>query len=120
MSLVQVYSSGVSKVMTEHNGEKHSDEIKWDTDYDGNKANVLLNINKDGKKMHRTLQLSNDDIMQMLSIPSVKTPLETRLLQDFLPQTSFLKRSIQRRSKKNMKKRRNTHKKRSIKTLKRK
>lgn len=119
-SKVQVFSRGMSKVMTQHNGEQHSDEINWDTDYDGEKALVSLNINKDGKKMHQNLQLSNADIMKMFTMPSVNKPLENRLLQDFFPSTSLLRSQKQSRSKKNMKKRRSTRKKRSTKTMKRK
>lgn len=117
---VQVFSRGMSKVMTQHNGEQHSDEINWDTDYDGKKAIVSLNINKDGQETHRDLQLTNDDIMKMFSMPSVNKPLESRLLQDFLKPASLLRSSQKHKSKKSMKKRRNTRNRRSTKTMKRK
>lgn len=81
---IQVYSSGVSKVMTEHNGQRHSKELDWEQEYDGKKADIHLNVNQDGHQIHRDFTVRNPDLDRLLSTPAVTKRLETRLLEDFL------------------------------------
>jgi 6-pyruvoyl-tetrahydropterin synthase len=59
-------------------------EIKWDANYDGKNAHVLLNINKDGKKQKIDMNLDNSDLAKLLNIPTVNEPLDERLMLDFV------------------------------------
>lgn len=85
---LQVFSSGISKVMTEHDGHRHIKEMDWQQDYDGNKANIHLSLNQDGQEIHRDYTVRNPDIDRLLSTPAVTKRLETRLLEDFLSGTN--------------------------------
>jgi len=56
--------------------------IQWDADYDGEIANISLNIDENGKKSHF-------EVSELLNIPSVKTTIDKRLYNDFLKPFSY-------------------------------
>jgi hypothetical protein len=58
-------------------------KINWDVDYDGNKANIEMDINSNGKSEHVDYELTNDDLAGLLNVPSFQMPLEERLINDF-------------------------------------
>lgn len=66
-----------------NNNEIMKNEISWDADYDGKLANISVNIDDNGNKKHIDLELTNDDLLKILSIPSENKPLDKRLLHDF-------------------------------------
>lgn len=57
--------------------------ISWDANYDGNLANLSVNIDDNGNKKHLDIELTNDELLKLLSIPSENKPLDKRLLLDF-------------------------------------
>lgn len=63
---------------------KKANEIKWNAKYDGNLANIKVDVNTNGKKDKYRVQLNNEDLANILSIPAVNQPLEQRLQNDFL------------------------------------
>ena len=67
-----------------HNN-KHNDisRINWDAEYDGDIANVSLNLNTNGRNERFDIQLNNDDLADILNIPTVNTPIHKRLKYDF-------------------------------------
>lgn len=78
-----IQNQGFTKTVLYDNSKERMSEIKWDANYDGNNAHVLLNINKDGKKQKIDMNLDNDDLAKMLNISTVNKPLEQRLEDDF-------------------------------------
>lgn len=80
-----IQNQGFTKTVLYNNNKEKMSEIKWDANYDGKNAHVLLNINKDGKKQKIDMNLDNSDLAQLLNIPSVSKPLEERLMLDFKP-----------------------------------
>ena len=67
--------------------DSNVDELKWNADYDGDVANIKLNITeheniKTDKGFH--FKLTNNDLANMLSIPSVNIPIHKRLENDFM------------------------------------
>jgi len=67
--------------------DSNVDELKWNADYDGDVANIKLNITehetiKTDKGFH--FKLTNNDLANMLSIPSVNIPIDKRLENDFM------------------------------------
>ena len=58
-------------------------EIQWDADYDGKIANLSLDVNSNGKHGHYDIQLNNEDLANILNIPSIDLPLDKRLARDF-------------------------------------
>ena len=65
------------------NNQKLLNKINWDVDYDGQKANISFTSGTDCNKNHFDIQLDNEDLANMLNIPSVSTPIDKRLKIDF-------------------------------------
>jgi len=64
--------------------KKKASEIKWNAKYNGDLANIKVDINNNGKKDKYRVQLNNEDLANLLSIPAVNQSLEQRLKNDFL------------------------------------
>lgn len=69
----------------ECNPKQNSDynQIDWDIDYDGQRANIDMNITNNHDTKHLDYQLTNDDLADILNMPSFSMPLEERLRKDF-------------------------------------
>lgn len=78
-----IKKQGVTQTMVHHNNNNHFNQIKWDADYDGNTANISVNSNIDGKRDRFHITLDNDDLADILNIPSVNMPIDKRLELDF-------------------------------------
>lgn len=78
-----VKSQGMSQTIIQKPGVNNVNQINWDADYNGQMANLNLDVNTNGKKDNFTLQLSKGDLENLLNIPSVEKPLEERLEDDF-------------------------------------
>ena len=81
--MIQIKSKGYIK---QNDNDNHVEGVKWDADYDGNEANIQLDVNHIGHIQRRTIQLPNKQLStlaQLLSVPSVNKPLEKRILDDY-------------------------------------
>lgn len=78
-----IKNRGMSKTIIHNNNHNDISELNWDADYDGKVANVSLDLLNNGEKGHFNITLTNDDLANLLTIPSVNKPLEQRLSQDF-------------------------------------
>lgn len=58
-------------------------EMEWDADYDGNEANLSLDLYENGKEGHYNIKLDNDDLASLLNIPTIEGSLDKRLKRDF-------------------------------------
>jgi len=65
------------------NGNDDYNKVDWNIDYDGNRANIEMDINSNGRTKHINYELTNDDLEDMLNVPAFKMPIEDRLLSDF-------------------------------------
>ena len=83
---------GITKTIIHKNNQNKVNEVNWDADYDGKKANISLDLNTDGNEKHYDVQLTNDDLAKILNLNSVNKSLDERLLQDFQPQKNKLKK----------------------------
>ena len=80
--MIQIKSKGFIK----QNNNNHVEGMKWSADYDGNEANIQLDVNKNGHVQRRNIQLHNKELgtlAQLLSVPSVNKPLEKRIFDDY-------------------------------------
>lgn len=78
-----IKNQGISKTIIHHNNENHVNLVNWDADYDGDVANISLDSNTNGKHNHYDISLDNEDLANMLSMPSVNMPIDKRLKMDF-------------------------------------
>jgi hypothetical protein len=79
-----IQNYGFTKTYIKTNGKKAENELQWIGDYDGEKANIQLDINDNGEKGLINLELDNNDIMSLLSVNSIARPIDERLTDDFL------------------------------------
>ena len=79
-----IQNYGFTKTYIKDNNNNLQNEVKWIGDYDGDKANIQLDINDNGNQQLVSIQLDNNDIMNLLGIQPVKMSLENRLTNDFL------------------------------------
>lgn len=80
-----IKNKGITQTFFQDNHHhKKSSQIKWDADYNGKHANINVDVQNNGKKNKYRMQLNNNDLAKLLSIPSVNQPLEQRLHSDFL------------------------------------
>ena len=78
-----IKNRGSTKTIIHDNNKNHVNVIKWDADYDGNEANISLDLNNNNKSEHYNIKLDNDDLANILNVNSVKTPIDKRLKSDF-------------------------------------
>lgn len=77
-----IKNQGNAKTVTYKNKKKDVKQVNWNAEYDGNVANLAVNLLVNNKFRHYEATLDNKDLEEMLSIPTVHLPLEKRL-QDF-------------------------------------
>ena len=82
MSYIQNY--GFTKTLIRDNNRNINNEIEWQGNYDGNIANINININDNGKNEIIDMRLNNNDLMELLGVQPVEIPMEQRLINDFL------------------------------------
>jgi hypothetical protein len=97
-----IQNYGITKTFIQENNKKKESEIKWNGNYDGNMANIQLNINDNGNKGLINMKLNNEDIINLFTVQSVDKPLFKRLTDDFLMDMNMNK-SIVKKSKKHRK-----------------
>jgi hypothetical protein len=80
-----IKNQGLSQTVIYNNKKKQNEfnEVNWDANYDGNRANINVTSNSNGHKKRYNVSLDNDDLANMLSLPSVDMPIDRRLSMDF-------------------------------------
>jgi hypothetical protein len=78
-----IKNRGSTKTIMHDNNKNNINEIEWDADYDGNEANISLDLVNNGKTQHYNVKLDNDDLANILNINSVQKPIHNRLKNDF-------------------------------------
>ena len=82
-----VENYGFTKTIIKNNGRKIKNELKWISDYDGKIANIEVDVNDNGKKEFVSMQLDNNELMNLLGIQPIEISLDRRLTNDFLDRT---------------------------------
>lgn len=78
-----IKNRGSTKTIIHDNNKNNVNEINWDADYDGNVANISLDLTNNGKSGHYDIKLNNNDLAKMLNIDSINLPIDKRLKKDF-------------------------------------
>jgi hypothetical protein len=79
-----IKTMGSAKAYIQRGMQRDAKEVNWDVDYNGDNADIDLDIGNNGEMTHYRAVLSNEDLANLLNIPSVNEPLENRLQNDFL------------------------------------
>lgn len=92
-----IKNRGTTKTIIHRNNHNHVNKTNWDADYDGEIANVSINTENNGNHKQFNFTLDNEDLANILNIPSVNTPIHKRLEMDFghdlcyQPEDNFIK-----------------------------
>ena len=79
-----IKTMGHAKVYIQNGMQRDANEVNWNVDYDGDDADIDVNIGHNGEQTRYKAVLSNEDLANLLNMPSVNMPLENRLQNDFL------------------------------------
>jgi hypothetical protein len=79
-----IKTMGSAKAYVQRGMHRHANGVSWDVDYNGDNADIDLDIDYNGETTNYKAVLSNEDLANLLNIPSVNEPLENRLQNDFL------------------------------------
>jgi hypothetical protein len=66
-----------------NNNNNQFNEIDWDAGYDGDVANVILSSNNNGNQKIYNVKLDNEDLANLLNVPSITGPIHKRIQMDF-------------------------------------
>jgi hypothetical protein len=92
-----IKSKGTTKTLLYDNNYDNINEINeinWDADYDGKVANISIDLQNNGRQRYYDVKLNNEDLANILNIPSVEMSLEKRLKKDFKQAPNFYKRDL--------------------------
>lgn len=78
-----VKNRGMTQTIIHNNNKNHFNQVNWDADYDGDVANISVDSNTDGKRKQFNISLDNQDLANLLNVPSVDIPIDKRLKMDF-------------------------------------
>jgi len=79
-----IKNKGITKTIIHNNNKNYYNEVNWDADYDGENANISLDIDDNGNKQRMEMTMNNNQLIELLNIPSENTMLDERLYNDFL------------------------------------
>jgi len=68
----------------ENNKLPKRSSLKWNGNYDGNIAKINVSINDNGKRKKSKINLTNDEIISIISNHVNTTPIDERLFNDLL------------------------------------
>lgn len=75
---------GSTNTIVKNNDIVTNNTVEWKGNYDGNKANIHISVDDNGRKEEMKLHLNNNDLMKLLQYPSIDKHLDERLIRDFL------------------------------------
>jgi hypothetical protein len=90
MSETYITNRGVTETVIRDNNRDRVSQIKWEANYNGESANIHLVTNDGGPTEHYSVQLTNEDLANMLNIPSDKASLEDQLAEYRSPRRNKL------------------------------
>ena len=89
-----IKNKGTTKTIIHNNNKNYYNQVDWDADYDGEKAKISLDIDENGQKGHVEMKMNNDELAELLNIPSENSMLDKRLYRDFLSKRSRSDKNI--------------------------
>jgi len=78
-----VKNRGTTQTIISNNNNSNLSQVNWNAVYDGNEANISVDINSNGNLKHYDVYLDNQDLANILNLPSVDLSLDKRLKRDF-------------------------------------
>ena len=74
---------GIAETIIVDEKGRNNNFTKWNAAYNGEKANIMIDNKNNDVSSKIYMELDNNDIAELLSIPHINQPLEQRLKQDW-------------------------------------
>jgi len=72
-------------ILRNNNNNNKVSKLNWDANYNGENGNVSLDYSENGKPHeHVKISFDNDDLANLLNVPSINMPIHQRLKNDFM------------------------------------
>ena len=81
---VYIQNFGSSETFMDVNNKKSDSKLKWMGDYDGETAKLQVDVNNNNNRKVYKIEMNNEQLSQLLGMPSVDMPLDKRLRTNFL------------------------------------
>lgn len=85
-----IKNSGFTQTFIKNGKDSSISEFSWNGDYDGKSADISLLSNINGKKENVNFILNNNQIANLLNVPSINKSIDERLINDFSEQTKTI------------------------------
>ena len=78
-------TKGYNETIIRNNNNNNISKLNWDANYNGENGSVSLDYSENGKPHeHVKISFDNDDLVNLLNVPSINTPIHERLKNDFM------------------------------------
>jgi len=94
MNQTIILNKGITETIVSDNNKIHVNSTNWKANYDGDKANILVDSASNGRHTMYKIQLDNDDLASLLQVPSDTITLDKRLLKDFKRHNKIKNRTL--------------------------
>lgn len=80
-------TKGYNETIIRNNNNNNVSKLNWDADYNGENGRVSLDYSENGNPTeHVKISFDNDDLANLLNVPSINMPIHQRLKNDFMRQ----------------------------------
>ena len=82
---LNIKTKGYNETIIRNNNNNKVSKLNWDANYNGENGNVSLDYSENGKPPeHVKISFDNDDLVNLLNVPSINMPIHQRLKNDFM------------------------------------
>jgi len=85
---LSITSKGKADTVISANGQKRTSKLTWDGDMKKGKGKLHIKMDNNGKKFDKTMNFTEQDLVKMLSVPSINQDIDQRLFNNYLSSSS--------------------------------
>ena len=85
-----IANKGITQTKVYNNNRQMAEkDLKWNAKYDGKIADLDVEMNNDGEKKNLYMKFNNEDLAEILNVPSVGEDLYKRIKNDYKTTSPF-------------------------------
>jgi hypothetical protein len=81
---LNIVSKGHADTVISANGKKKTSKLSWDGNMKKGKGKLHIKMDNNGKKLDKTMSFTEQDLVNILSVPSVNRDIDQRLFNNYL------------------------------------
>lgn len=84
-NFLNLKTKGYNETIIRNNNTNNVSKLNWDANYNGENGRVSLDYSENGNPPeHIKINFNNDDLANLLNVPSINMPIHQRLKNDFM------------------------------------